>query len=475
MSEVLTPDICVIGGGSAGLTVAKAAAGFGVSAVLVEKKRLGGVRLNNGCIASKALLAAARHVNAIREAGLFGAVAGRPEIDFPAVMAHVQEVIAAVEPNDSPERFIGLGVTVVEGAARFRDRRTVLVGTTEIRARRFVVATGARPSIPAIENIETVPFLTSETIFGLMRRPAHLIVIGGGATGIELAQAFYRLGSDVTVLESGRALSQDDPELSTLLIDCLRSEGVKIRENAPATRVAKRGRGGVRVTIGVGEDVGNIDGTHLLVATGRVPAIEELGLREAGIATNANGILVDRRLRTTNRLVYAIGDVIDGPRFAHWGAYQAGQVIRSIIFRFGGRADGAPLPCVTFTDPELAHVGLSEEDARLRHRDVEVLRWPFSENDRAQAERATRGLVKIVVTKRGRILGAEILDRHAGELIAPFVLAVRARLSVRSLATAVFPYPTLSEAGQRAAIDYYTPRISAPYVKKIIRLLRRLG
>ena len=426
MSEVLTPDICVIGAGSAGLTVAAAAASFGVSVVLVEKDRMGGDCLNTGCVPSKALIAAARRMTAIREAARFGIEAGEPKADFAAVMAHVRDVIARIAPNNSVERFTGLGVKVIRGAARFMDAATVAVGETRIRARRFVVATGSRPAVPSIANLDAVPYLTNETVFGLSRLPAHLIVIGAGPIGLEMAQAFRRLGSEVTVLEAATALPRDDPELVRLLLEDLRGEGIAIREGATVTRVAQRGRNGVRVTL-EGAAFGQVDGTHLLLAAGRRPHVEDLGLAEAGIAFDARGIEVDERLRTTNRRVYAIGDVVHGPQFTHWASYQAGLVVRSILFRFGGKIRPEILPWVTFTEPELAHVGMSEAEAAQKHKHIQILRWPLAENDRAQTDRSTRGLVKIVTTKNGRILGADILGANAGELLAPFVLAVAER------------------------------------------------
>jgi pyruvate/2-oxoglutarate dehydrogenase complex dihydrolipoamide dehydrogenase (E3) component len=476
MSEVVNPDICVVGAGSAGLTVAAAAAAFGVPVALVEKNRMGGDCLNTGCVPSKALIAAARHMRMVREGVDFGVSAGSVDVDFPAVMGHVREVIAAIEPNDSAERFTGLGVTVIRGPARFRDKRTVLVGGTEISARRFVLATGARPAIPAIPGLDAVGYLTSETVFDLPRRPTHLIVIGAGAMGLELAQAFRRLGSAVTVLEAGKALGKDDPELAALLLETLRAEGVEILENVAVSKVAKRGRAGVRLTIGeAGGAARIVDGSHLLVAAGRRPDCDGMDLAAAGVAFDESGIKVDRRLRTTNPLIYAIGDVTGGPQFTHWASYQAGLVIRSILFRFGGKVNDDLLPWVTFTDPELAHVGLTEEQARARHRGVQVLRWPFSENDRAHAERATRGLVKVIASRRGRILGVDILGRGAGELLAPFVVAIQQGADVKSLATAVFPYPTLSEAARRAAISYYAPKLASPWVRRTIRFLRKFG
>jgi pyruvate/2-oxoglutarate dehydrogenase complex dihydrolipoamide dehydrogenase (E3) component len=475
MSDVLTPDICVIGAGAAGLTVAAAAAAFGVSVVLVEKARMGGDCLYTGCVPSKALLAAARHVQTIREASDFGIIAGVPEVNFAAVMAHVREVIASIEPNDSAERFTGLGVTVLRGHASFMDRQSLMVEGFEIRARRFVVATGSRPAIPPIENIDAVPYLTNETVFELKRCPGHLIIVGAGPIGLEMAQAFRRLGSEVTLLEAERALANDDPELSALLLESLRSEGIDIREGAAVTRVGRRGRSGVRVTLGEGRQAAHVDGTHLLVAAGRQPVLENLGLKEAGVAFDKSGIKVNSRMRTRNRRIYAIGDVAGGPQFTHWAGYQAGLVVRSILFRFGGKLRRHMLPWVTFTDPELAHVGLTEAEARRRYRNVQILRWPFSENDRAQTERSTRGLVKVIVNQGGRILGADILGRDAGELIAPYVIAVGGRLSVKSFVDGVFPYPTRSEAARRAAIAFYAPKLDSPWLKRAIRLLRRFG
>ncbi len=474
MNTFLSPDICVIGAGSAGLTVAAAATALGVSVVLIEKGKMGGDCLNSGCVPSKALLAAARRAEEARDGARFGVVADAVRVNFPAVMAHVRDTIAALAPNDSAERFAGLGVTVLNGEARFVDRRTVAVEKTRIRARRFVIATGSRPVVPPIPGLSTVPFLTNETIFELKRLPARLIVIGAGPSGLELAQAFRRLGSEVTVLETSRALSRDDPEPAALLLETLRAEGVDIREGVGIARVSRRGRTAMRVTL-EGERGESLDATHLLIAAGRRPDLESLGLREAGIRFDARGIAVNDKLRTRNPRVYAIGDVADGPRFTHWAAYQAGLVVRTMLFRFGGKVRPELLPWVTFTEPELAHVGLSEAEARRRHGRISVLRWPFSENDRAGTERSTRGLVKIIATRKGRIVGADILGHDAGELIAPFVLAVSQRLGVKSLATSVFPYPTRSEAAQRAAIAFYAQKLDSPWLRRAIRLLRRFG
>ncbi len=476
MSDVLTPDICVIGAGSAGLTVAAAAAAFGVSVVLVEKDKMGGDCLNTGCVPSKALIAAARRAELIREADRFGIKPLEPQVNFPAVMQHVHSVIDAIAPNDSVERFTGLGVTVLAGTARFTDRRTITVGEKLIRARRFVIATGTRPAKPPIPNLESVPYLTNETIFELKRRPNRLIIIGAGPIGLEMAQAFHRLGSEVTVLEAMKPLAKDDPELAALLLERLRAEGIDIREGVRVVRVVRRGRTGVRVVLDNDDDEPlQLDGTHLLIAAGRSPAIADLGLKEAGIAFDASGIKVNSKLRTRNRRVYAIGDVAGGPQFTHWAGYHGGLVVRSILFRFGGRVSPHLLPWVTYTDPELAHVGLTEEQAFKRYKNVQVLRWPFAENDRAQAERETEGLVKVLTTKSGKIIGADVLARDAGELIAPYAMAVAEGLSVKSLIKTVLPYPTRSEAARRAAIAFYAPKLDSPWVRRVIGFMRKLG
>jgi pyruvate/2-oxoglutarate dehydrogenase complex dihydrolipoamide dehydrogenase (E3) component len=474
MAEVLRPDICVIGAGSAGLTVTAAAAAFGVSVVLVEKGRMGGDCLNTGCVPSKALIAAARHAQAIRRAPAFGVKAGEPEVNFQAVHDHIHGVIANIAPNDSAERFTGLGVKVIRAHGRFTGRRTLEAGDYRIRARRFVVATGSSPLLPPIPGLDTVPHLTNESIFDLTRLPGHLIVIGAGPIGLELAQAFVRLGSDVTVLEAKRALAHDDSELAALAIDAVERDGVVLRQGVEIARVARRGRYGVRVALEASAGEETIDGTHLLVATGRQPMIAGLGLEAARIRHNEKGIKVSKRLRTSNRRVYAIGDVTGGHQFTHWGAYQAGLVVRSILFRFGGRMKPDLVPWVTYTDPELAHVGLSEEEARRRHRKIRILRWPIAENDRAQTDRATAGLVKVIVTRRGRILGAGIVGANAGELIAPWALAISQGLTVRALMDTVLPYPTMSETAKRAALSFYTPKLQSPWPRRIIRWLRRL-
>jgi pyruvate/2-oxoglutarate dehydrogenase complex dihydrolipoamide dehydrogenase (E3) component len=475
MPELLEPDICVIGAGAGGLSVAAAAAAFGVPVVLIEKGKLGGECLNSGCVPSKALLAAAKHAHAFAEAAAFGIAADRPKVDFAKVRDHVRRVIAAVAPNDSKERFAGLGVRVIEGVARFKDAATVAVGEGfEIRARRVVIATGSSPAVPPIPGLADIPFFTNETIFDLADCPEHLVVIGAGPVGLELAQAFRRLGATVTVLEAAVPLGKDDPECSAVVLDQLAREGVAIRAGVVVRRVA-RADGKLQVVIGAADSEETIAGTHLLIAAGRVANTEGLGLDLAGIKHGPGGIVVDKRLRTTNKRIYAIGDVTGGLRFTHAANHQAGLVIRHALFRLPVRARDIIIPRVTFTEPELARVGLTEADARAHRFRFRILRWPFHENDRAQAERTTGGHIKVITTRRGRILGATIVGPNAGELIATWALAIGQRLNIRAFAATVMPYPTLAEVGKRAAITQFTAGLTSPMVRRIIAWLRRLG
>ena len=475
MAECLTPDICVIGAGSGGLSVAAAAAAFGVSVVLVEKGKMGGECLNTGCVPSKSLIAAGKHARAIAAARAFGVTAAAAEVDFGKVHRHVQDVIAAVAPNDSKERFTGLGVRVIEGAAQFKDRATVVVGEgTEIKARRFVIATGSSPAIPAIAGIDAVPHLTNETVFDLVTRPEHLIIIGAGPIGLELAQAFRRLGAAVTVLEAAQPLAREDAECADVVLAALAREGVDVRSHVAVVRVATTG-GKIEVVIRGSDGEETIGGSHLLVATGRRANTDGLALEQAGIVCDRNGIVVNKRLKTSNRRVYAIGDVAGRGQFTHLANYQAGLVIRNALFRLPVRVNENLVPRVTFTDPELAQVGLTETEARPRRRAIRVLRWPYHENDRAQAERETIGHIKVITDRKGRILGATIVGAGAGELITAWTLAIGQNLNIRAFAGIIVPYPTLAEIGKRAAITYFTPGLTSNWVRRIIAFLRRFG
>ena len=475
MSEILKPDICVIGGGSGGLSVAAAAAAFGVSVVLIEKAKMGGDCLNYGCVPSKALIAAAKQAQAIRDAHKFGVTAGDPQVNFRRVNEHIHRVIEGIAPNDSVERFTSLGVKVIEDAGIFTDPKTVIAGDFEIRARRFVVATGSSPFVPPIPGLDEVDYLTNETIFDETRKPGHLIIIGGGPIGMELAQAHRRLGSQVTVLEGIKALGKDDPELTAIALQHIRADGVVIHEGTKVISVEKHGKSGIRAIIETADGKAEIDGTHLLVATGRSANVGNLGLEKAQIEFDRRGIKVSDKMRTTNKQVYAIGDVTGGLQFTHVASYQAGLVLRAILFRLPARAKNHIIPWSTFTDPEIAHVGMDAVTARQKFKEIRVLRWPYSENDRARAEHKTTGMIKLVTRKNGRIEGVSIVGHNAGEMINMWALAISKNMKVGDIAGYVSPYPTMTEIGKRAATSYYAPSTRKPLVRKLIGFLRIFG
>ncbi|MBB4267004.1 dihydrolipoyl dehydrogenase family protein [Roseospira visakhapatnamensis] len=482
----LTPDLCVIGAGSGGLSVAAGAARLGASVVLIEKGEMGGDCLNAGCVPSKSLLAAARAAQDIREAGRFGVHAGEPAVDFAAVMDHVRGVIDGITPMDSQARFESLGVTVLREEARFGDPHTVLAGAHRVRARRFVVAAGSRPHVPTIPGLADSPYLTNETVFALRERPTHLMILGGGPIGCELGQAFRRLGSRVTILEVDRVLGGDDPDMAAVVRTRLIAEGVDLREGWRATSVETRpddgpGRGAeTRLGLTAIDGAGGVDtltGSHLLVALGRRAALKGLKLASADIIATPQGIRVDDRLRTTNRRVFAIGDVTGGPMFTHMASHGASVVVRQALFRLPARVDLGVVPHVTYTDPELAWVGLTETQALARHHDrsPRVVRWTFAENDRARCERRSEGMVKVVATPRGRVLGAGVVGRDAGELIQPWVMAIRHRIRLGALATMIAPYPTRTEASKRAAGAFHEPALFSERTRRLVRLLSWLG
>ncbi len=474
MTRRLEPDICVIGAGSGGLTIAAGASQMGADVVLVEKGKMGGDCLNTCCVPSKALIAAAHAAEAVRRAPRFGVEAAPATIDFARVHEHVHGVIAAIAPHDSVERFEQLGVTVITEAARFTGPRTVVAGATEIAARRIVVATGSSPAVPPIAGLDTVPYMTNETVFDRTTAPGHLIVIGGGPIGVELAQAYRRLGVRVTLLEMLAVLGRDDPELAEFVKSRLGKDGVDIREGAKIGAV-EAAPGGVVVRLGNEAGAETIEGTDLLIATGRRANIEGLDLDAAGIAHSANGIEVDRSLRTSNRRVYAIGDVAGPYPFTHVASYQATVVLRNALFRLPAKVDYRAVPWVTYASPELAHVGMSEAQAKQAHGDIRVLRFPFSDNDRAQAEGAIDGLVKVITNKRGIVIGAGIVGAHAGELIQSWILPIARRHHVKRVAGLILPYPTLGEANKRAAGSYFMPKLFAERTRRLVRFLARFG
>ena len=464
-------DICVIGAGSGGLSVAAGAVQMGARVVLLEGHKMGGDCLNYGCVPSKALLAAGKAAQAQRAGEAFGVTPQSPQVDYAAAMAHVGATIAAIEPHDSVERFEGLGVQVIGEYGRFVSPREVQAGDWRISARRFVIATGSVPLVPPIPGLADVPYLTNETLFGLRERPARLLIIGGGPIGLEMAQAHRRLGSEVVVIEAARALGREDPDAAALVLAKLRAEGVEIVEEAAVEQVA--GRAGMIELQVRGGTV--FLGTHLLVAVGRKPALERLSLEAAGITAGPAGVTVDARLRSSNRRVLAIGDAAGQGQFTHLAGYHAGVAIRSMLFALPAKVRQDHIPRVTYTEPELAQIGLTEAEARASHGDaVQVLRLGFEANDRALAEGKRDGLIKVMVLK-GRPVGVTIAGSGAGEMIAPWALMLANRLKLGALAGTVLPYPTMAELSKRAAGAYFSPKLFAnPLVKRVVGLVQKL-
>jgi pyruvate/2-oxoglutarate dehydrogenase complex dihydrolipoamide dehydrogenase (E3) component len=473
------PDICVIGAGAGGLAAAAAAAAMGVPVVLIETGRMGGQSLNSGSIPSKALLAAAERANVLRSAARFGVKSARTGIDFAAVSSHVRRSVEAVAPQNSAERFTGLGVRVIAGAARFKDPGTVAAAGAIVKARRFIIATGTLPIIPAIPGLAETQYLTPETIFDLADCPRHLIVIGAGRTGLELAQAFRRIGSEVTVIEAATPLRREDRECVAVVLDALADEGIKLRIGVQIAQI-RRVPARVQVVLARADGAASsgeemIEASHILVAAGRRPNTDGLDLEAAGVRHEPDRIVVDKRLRTTNKKIYAIGDVIGGPRFAHAAHHHAGLVVRNALFRHPVTLAPGTIPRVIFTDPELAHVGLREDEARAQAGAIRILRWPYRENDRAITAASTDGHIKVITNRRGDILGATIVGVQAAENIAVWALAVGQKLNIGVLAGVVLPYPTYAELGKRAAITYFMRGLTGAWVRRIIGWLRRLG
>jgi pyruvate/2-oxoglutarate dehydrogenase complex dihydrolipoamide dehydrogenase (E3) component len=468
--ERIKTDMLVIGAGSGGLSVAAGAVQMGASVVLLEGHKMGGDCLNFGCVPSKALIASGKAAYRQSHASQYGVADVTPEVDYAAAKDHVADVIAQIAPHDSVERFEGLGVRVITEYGRFISPTEVQAGDHVITARRIVIATGSSPLVPPIPGLEDVPYETNETLFDLREQPEHLLIIGGGPIGMEMAQAHARLGSKVTVIEGAKALGQDDPELASVVLDRLRSEGVEIAEGALAEKVS--GKAG-EITVAA-KDGRSFTGTHLLVAVGRKANTDSLDLGMAGIETTKRGIKVDSKLRTTNRKVYAIGDVAGGLQFTHVAGYHAGIVIRSAMFGLPAKASTAHIPRATYTAPELAQVGLTESEARQQHgQKLEVVRFEMTGNDRAITERKTEGLIKLMVVK-GRPVGASMVGEQAGEWAAMWSLILANRMKMSQVAAMVAPYPTLAEMNKRVAGAYFSPRLfDNPTVKTIVGLVQR--
>ena len=523
-----TFDLAVIGGGTAGLVASAGAASLGARVALVERDRLGGECLWTGCVPSKALIGSARRARAFRDADAFGLESREPRVDGGRVLESVREVRARIQPHDDPERFRAMGVEVLEGVeGRLLPGPAVRADDRTLRARRVLLATGSRPAIPPVEGLEEAGYVTHETAFERDGLPATAVVLGGGAIGVEFAQAYARLGVGVTLVEmEPRILPGEDPELTARLRERLEEEGVRVVTGARAVRVGREsGDRVVRLVPrdgtasppaadisgppssnlfeegpeggdstghaqGAGADAGpdrgprqdlpaTVRGEELFVATGREPNVEGLGLEEAGVEVGPSGVVVDDRLRTSRKRVYAAGDVIGGLLFTHVADHEARTVLRNALFPFGSEVDYSVIPRAVYTDPELARVGPTEAEARERHGDgISVFRYDLSELDRALADRSGFGLVKLVADRKGRLLAGHLLAPGAGTMIAEVALALREGAGLDDLSDLVHPYPTLSEGIRRAANEWQRSRLT-PRTTRLLdlwfRLARKLG
>ena len=478
---MLETDICVIGGGSGGLSFAAGASQMGARVVLFERHKMGGDCLNYGCIPSKALLAAAKLAYHDPRMVAMG-ITAKKSVNMAGVKAHIEDVIASIAPHDSVERFSGLGVKVISSDATFTGHNTVTGGSYTVKAKYFVVATGSSPFVPPVSGFAETPHYTNETIFTLSDVPKHLIIMGGGPIGIEMAQAWRRLGAAVTIVEAASSImSRDEPRLVAILHQQLTQEGINIIESTAISHVSgtdgkitvtlSRKATGDGKTAGDGKTTDTLDGSHILVAVGRRPNLDSLDLEQAGIAYTRTGITTDNRLRSSNRRVFAIGDVSGRQQFTHISGYHAGIVIRNMLFRLPARIDDSLVPWVTYTDPELAHVGMTMDMATAAGYDPIPLITPLAENDRARAERRTEGMVIAVTNKKGRILGASIRAPHAGEMIGAWAVAITAKASIKTMASHIAPYPTYGEVSKRTAGAFYTPKLFSPRVQRLVRFM----
>ncbi len=472
--RTLTADLAIIGAGSAGLSAAAGAAMLGLDVVLYEAGEMGGDCLNYGCVPSKALLSAAKIAATARKSAKYGVALGEPHVDWAGVKAHIRSAIETIAPVDSQERFEGLGVTVIREHAKFADPKTIVSATTRTTARRIILATGSQAFMPPIPGLDSVASLTNETIFDLDVLPGHLVILGGGPIGMEMAQAFCRLGSKVTVIEMHVALGGAEPDHAAIAVAALREEGVTLLEGHKAVRVSGADGGIVVHAAGPDGEVA-VSGTHLLVALGRRASLDGLDLEAGGVEHDGRSVSVGPSLRSSsNGRVWALGDVAGQGQFTHLAGWHASVFVRRALFKQGTKADSLPLPAVTYTSPEVAQLGLTEKEARSRYGDtVATSVFPFDENDRAIAEGETRGEARLVIRK-GRLVGASIVGDGAGEIIQLLALAMSNGLKVKDLTNFISPYPTRTEVVKRAASAHFSEIVFGAGAKRLVSLLQRI-
>lgn len=471
----LKVDLVVIGAGSGGLSIASGAAQLGLSVVLYEKGDMGGDCLNTGCVPSKALIHAGKLAQSMRDSERFGIAATKPQVDWSQVKAHVHGVIEQIAPVDSQERFEGLGCIVIREHARFADKSTVVSDTTRVKARRIVIAAGSRAVVPPIPGLNDAPYLTNETLFDIDELPEHLIILGGGPIGMEMAQAFHRLGSRVTVIEMEKALGRADQGHARQAVAALTAEGVNILEGHKASKVS--GNAGA-ITVSTQSEAGEtvVTGSHLLLALGRTPNVEQLGLEEGGVTFNKAGIVTKDNLRSvSNSKVWAVGDIAGRGQFTHLAGWHASIFVQGALMKLPAKAVTSAFPAVTYIQPELAQVGMTEDEARKTHGDkVKISEFPFHENDRAIAERSTEGSAKLIIGPGDKILGASIYGEGAGDILQIIAYAMANGQKMRSLTSHISPYPTRAEVVKRAASLYFQPKVFGGAMKRAVSILQRI-
>ncbi|MBI3596992.1 MAG: FAD-dependent oxidoreductase [Nitrospirae bacterium] len=464
-------DLVVIGAGAGGLVTASGAARLGAKVALIEQERLGGECLWTGCVPSKALIRSAKIKHLMEHAGSYGFRDQPIPVDFARVMQHMRDVIMTIQPHDDPDRFRKMGVEVIQGRAAFAGHDRLEVNGRILKSRRFCIAVGADPFIPPIEGLDRVPYMTYLNFFDQSRQPEHLLVVGGGPVGCEMGQTFHRLGSRVTIIEAlDRILDKDDRETANRLHEILVKEGLRIELNVRAEKVERQGD---RIRLRCARDGQSfpVEADAMLVAAGKRPRVEGLGLAEAGVESDSKGIKVDRCMRTTNPRIFACGDVTGGFPFTHMAEYQAGLVVtNALVPLLRRKANYAVVPWCTFTDPELAQVGLTEQQAQSQFGEggYRVWRFPVADNDRHIIEGQTQGTVKLLTRPNGRIIGCSILSAGAGDLIHEFALALKKKGTVADISRMIHVYPTRAQANKRASDQFFAEKFFGGWIPKVL-------
>jgi dihydrolipoamide dehydrogenase len=466
-------DIVVIGGGAAGLTVATGSVKFGLKVALIEKEKLGGDCLYYGCVPSKTLIHSAKVASLIRRAEEFGLNQTVLSFDFEKVISHVWDIINKIGQHDDPERFRKMGVEVIFGGPRFTSPEEIEVNGRRIKSKKFVICTGSRSFTPSIEGLKETGFISHVEVFHLRKLPESLIVIGAGPIGMEMSQAFARFGSEVTVMEMmDRILPIEDEDISKELEQSLAKEGIKFFIGTKAKRVYTEN--GKKVVLAQrNEEEINISTDEILLAVGRTPNVGGLNLEAAGVEYNSKGIVVNDRLQTTARNIWACGDVVGPYLFTHMAEYQAGIVLRSALLKLPARVDYSVVPWTTFTDPEVAHVGITETEAKKKGISYSVCKHQYGDVDRAVTEVEGIGFIKIITTGwKGKIIGAHIIGPHAGELISELIIAIKKGLTVKDISSAIHVYPTLALGTRQATDLFFRNKFeSSPRLQRILKLI----